>query len=348
MEADGRHLESMRARAEQAMRQSWFPVARSCDVGSPRAATLLGTRLVVYRAASGRPVVAERRCPHRGGDLSIGTVHGEDIACPYHGWRYSGGDGRCVLVPSLEDQAKIPRQAHIRTFPAVERFGHIWTVLEDPLAPLYDPPEWHDVEFVWLAADPISSPTGVAVAIENFRDVAHFPFVHRVSMGLTPWVVEPLDVRRAGLDVFMDRSLDAGSGEWGNQGNCVMRYHCTAPGFAGITYDYERLGKRVVAGFPAPISYEEVLIFWGVANEVTFRGDPIEECLRIEEMVYHEDVPVVAGLEPREVPWDHEYREVSVPSDSFTLNYRLAFKELMKRVANNGTTVETATAVAAH
>ncbi len=33
------------------------------------------------------------------------------------------------------------------------------------------------------------------------------------------------------------------------------------------------------------------------------------------------------------MPWDHEYREVSVPADSFTLNYRLAFKELMKRVA---------------
>ena len=207
-------------------------------------------------------------------------MHGDDIACPYHGWRYSGADGRCVLVPSLPDQSKIPRKALIETFPAVERFGHIWTVLGEPLAPLYDPPEWRDVEFDWLAADPIPSPTGVAVAIENFRDVAHFPFVHRVSMGLTPWVVEPLDVRRDGLDVFMDRPLDAGAGDWGNQGDCMMRYHCAAPGFAAITYDYERLGKRVVAGFPSPVSYEEVLIFWGVANEVTFRGDPIEECLR--------------------------------------------------------------------
>jgi hypothetical protein len=124
-----------------------------------------------------------------------------------------------------------------------------------------------------------------------------------------------------------------------------MRYHCTAPGFAAITYDYERLGKRIVAGFPSPISYEEVLIFWGVANEVTFRGDPIEECLRIEEMVYLEDVPVVAGLEPREVPWDHEYPEVSVPADSFTLNYRLAFKELMKRtVGQPESTVDAAVA----
>lgn len=320
-----------REQAERAMRHSWFPVARSRDLDKPRAATLLGTRLMVYRGRSGQPVVAQRRCPHRGGDLSIGTVHGDDIACPYHGWRYAGSDGRCVLVPSLADQSKIPPKARITTFPVLERFGHVWTALEEPAIPMYDPPEWREADFDWLAADPIPSPTGVAVAIENFRDVAHFPFVHRVSMGLTPWVVEPLEVRREGLDVFMDRPLDAGAGDWGNQGNCVMRYHCAAPGLAAITYDYERLGKRVVAGFPSPVGYDEVLIFWAVANEVGFRGDPIEECLRVEEMVYLEDIPIVADLEPREVPWDHEYPEVSVPADRFTLNYRLAFKELMAR-----------------
>jgi phenylpropionate dioxygenase-like ring-hydroxylating dioxygenase large terminal subunit len=330
MAGDGSAGASRRVLAEQAMRRSWFPVARSGDLAQPQAATLLGRRLVVYRGASGRPVVAERRCPHRGGDLARGSVHGDDLACPYHGWRYAGSDGRCVLLPSLADQSKIPRKARIATFPAVERFGHVWTVLEDPLGPLYDPAEWRDLNLDWLAADPIPSPTGVAVAMENFRDVAHFPFVHRVSMGLTPWVVEPLEVRREGVHVFMDRPLYAGSGDWGNQGDCLMRYHCIAPGFASITYDYDRLGKRIVAGFPSPVSYEEVVIFWGVANEVSFRGDPIEECLRVEQLVYLEDVPVVEGLEPREVPWDHEYPEVSVPADAFTLTYRLAFKELMK------------------
>src|SRR5260370_19386771 len=99
MEPNGRKRETLRAQAEQAMRQSWFPVARSRDVGPPRAATLLGTRLVVYRTTSGRPVVASRRCPHRGGDLSIGTVHGGGIPCPYHGWRDSADDGRSCLVP---------------------------------------------------------------------------------------------------------------------------------------------------------------------------------------------------------------------------------------------------------
>ena len=317
--------------AEAAMRRSWFPVARSVDLTRPVRATLLGERLVVWRTRAGDAVVQSRRCPHRGADLSIGEMHPDSIACPYHGWEF-GKDGGCVRIPSLEDQSKIPPRAGVATFPVVERYGHVWTVLEDPITEMYDLDEWNEVEYEWLAADPIDSTVGVGVSVENFRDVAHFPFVHKVSMGPTPEVVEPLDVRREGLHTWMFRPLDAGSGEWASDGDCMMKYHCVAPGLASITYDYERLGHRVVAGFPSPVSYEQVRIFWAVANEVGYRGESLEECLRVEEMVYLEDIPIVEDLDPKEIPWDAEVQEFSAPADLFTLNYRRSFLELMSRV----------------
>jgi phenylpropionate dioxygenase-like ring-hydroxylating dioxygenase large terminal subunit len=169
--------------------------------------------------------------------------------------------------------------------------------------------------------------------VENFRDVAHFPFVHAVSMGDMPEVVEPLKVRREGLDVYMDRPLNASDGEWAEQGDCMMHYHCIAPGFSIITFDYEKLGKRMLGGFPSPVAYDSVRIFWGVANELTFRGEDLEECRRLEAIVYSEDMPIVERLKPREVPWDGEFQEYSVPSDVFTMNYRRAFGELMTRAA---------------
>ncbi|KHL10007.1 phenylpropionate dioxygenase-like ring-hydroxylating dioxygenase large terminal subunit [Mumia flava] len=318
--------------AEEAMRHSWFPVARSVDLATPQKATLLGEKLVVWRDGSGAARVSSRRCPHRGGDLSIGEAKESSIACPYHGWEFAAENGACVRVPSLPDQAKIPPKAKIATYPAVERFGHVWTVLEDPVRDMYDPEEWQAVELEWLAADPIDSPVGVGVTVENFRDVAHFPFVHKVSMGPTPEVVEPLDVERDGLDVWMYRPLNAGTGEWAGDGDCLMKYHCIAPGLASITYDYEKYGVRVVAGFPSPVSYDHVTIFWAVANAVDYRGASLEENLRIEEMVYLEDVPIVEDLDPREIPWDHEVEEFSVPADLFTLNYRRCFGDLMRRV----------------
>ncbi|MFF1831338.1 Rieske 2Fe-2S domain-containing protein [Paenarthrobacter sp. NPDC058040] len=317
--------------AEAAMRRSWFPVARISDLDKPQTATLLGTNLVIFRDGEGTVAVLDRRCPHRGGDLSLGEVHQKSIGCPYHGWEFGSSNGTCARIPSLEDQSKIPARAAVKSYPVVLRYGHVWTVLEDPIREMYHIEEWRGVELEWVAATPLDSPVGVGVTIENFRDVAHFPFVHKVSMGPTPEVVEPLDVKRDGLDVWMERPLDAGTGDWAEDGDCMMRYHCAAPGLASITYNYERLGKRVVAGFPSPINYEHVTIFWGVANQVGYKGADLAECLRVEEMVYLEDLPIVEAVQPREIPWDAEEQEFSVPADLFTLNYRRSFVELMNR-----------------
>lgn len=327
---------SKRERAEEAMRHSWFPVARVADLNAPQPATLLGEKLVVYRDGSGQVAVQARRCPHRGGDLARGEVKHESIACPYHGWEFSSADGHCSRIPSLEDQCDIPGKAAVPSYPAVQRYGHVWTVLEEPLTDLYDLTEWHDVDFEWLAGPALDSPVGVGVSIENFRDVAHFPFVHKASMGPSPEVVEPLNVIRKGLDVLMQIPLEAGDGEWAGDGDCIMYYHCIAPGFASITYDYANLGKRIVTGFPSPVDYEHVTIFWSVANQIGYKGRSVQECLKIEEMVFREDLPIIAYLEPKEIPWDAEYQEFSVPADLFTLNYRRAFHELMNRVEANG------------
>ena len=330
---DPSNAKTKRELAEIAMHRSWFPVARSADLATPQQATLLGTKLVVFRRADGVASVLRSRCPHRGGSFTIGKQHGNDIACSYHGWRFSGETGTCTLIPSLEDQSKIPPKARVKVYPAVEKYGHVWTVLDDPICDMYDLDEWRDVDLEWLAASPLDSPTGVAVAIENFRDVAHFPFVHRATMGDVPEVVEPLNVRRDGLDVWMDRELLATEGEWNNDGDQTMRYHCVAPGLAAITFTSDTLGTRVVAGFPSPIAYDHVKIFWGVANEVGYKGASLGHNLELEQRVYLEDLPIAERLEPREVPWDHEFEEFSVPSDLFTLNYRRAFNELMTRVA---------------
>jgi len=321
----------LRVQAEQAMRRQWFPVARSVDLATPQSATLLGERLVVWRTAAGQAVVQEARCPHRGADLALGQVHGDSIGCPYHGWRFSAASGRCSHVPSLEDPSRIPPAAAVRNYPVQERYGHVWTALEDPALPLYDLAEWRDLELDWLAAEPLHSPTGVAVAVENFGDVAHFAFIHRTMMGQMPCVVEPLLVRRDGLDVWMDRPLQASTGDWAQDGDCMMHYHIVAPGLVAITYDYEKLGKRIVVGFPSPVAYDDVKIFWGVANDRGYRGEDLQECLRIEELLYLEDLPTAASIRPREIDWDGQHVEHSVPADLYTLSYRRAFREFIDR-----------------
>lgn len=103
--------------------RSWFPVARSDELGEkPMTARLLDMDLVVYRTGV-TARVARDLCAHRGAALSRGWVEDDTIVCPYHGFRY-GPDGCCTLVPAHPGLPISPK-LRIVTFPTVERFGLI-------------------------------------------------------------------------------------------------------------------------------------------------------------------------------------------------------------------------------
>ncbi|HCX66435.1 MAG TPA: nitrite reductase (NAD(P)H) small subunit, partial [Rhodobiaceae bacterium] len=46
-------------------------------------------RIAVFRTATDELYAIEDRCPHKGGPLSQGIVHGAAVACPLHNWVFS-------------------------------------------------------------------------------------------------------------------------------------------------------------------------------------------------------------------------------------------------------------------
>src|SRR6266446_9894315 len=119
-----------------ALRACWHPVAFGHELADrPVAADLLGEPLVLWRGADQRPQANLDLCVHRGTALSLGWVSGDELVCPYHGWRYAG-DGRCVAIPQLEDPARVPPKARVPAFRAKERYGLIWIALDEPRWPL--------------------------------------------------------------------------------------------------------------------------------------------------------------------------------------------------------------------
>jgi len=65
---------------------------------------LLGSRVVesaggdiaVFRTNGDRIFALHDKCPHKGGPLSQGIVHGEHVTCPLHGWNIGLADGQAV------------------------------------------------------------------------------------------------------------------------------------------------------------------------------------------------------------------------------------------------------------
>ena len=50
-------------------------------------------KIAVFRTAENQVYAIENRCPHKGGPLSEGIVHGGSVTCPLHNWVFDLATG---------------------------------------------------------------------------------------------------------------------------------------------------------------------------------------------------------------------------------------------------------------
>jgi len=160
--------------------QSWFPVALASDVaaGRPLGVDLLGTRVVVYRDATGRAVVQGAYCPHLGADLSVGEVIEGQIRCAYHHWRFDCA-GMCVDIPAGD---RIPPGARIPTYPSAEAWGLIWAFNgEAPTFPVPGIPGVEERELICETRFRGTRAVDPWVSVSNGVDFQHLRTLHGLS-----------------------------------------------------------------------------------------------------------------------------------------------------------------------
>ncbi|MGH9657866.1 MAG: Rieske 2Fe-2S domain-containing protein [Bryobacteraceae bacterium] len=157
----------------------WYIAARSAELRKkPRRATILGRPVVLFREPDGRPAALEDRCAHRGAALSEGSVTEGTVACPYHGWRYSG-DGRVAAIPSMPERCPIPEHLRVVSYPCLEQDGYVWVSLAR--SPAVERPHrflllgergWTTFRMTTLFRAPVEA------CLENFLDCPHATTVH--------------------------------------------------------------------------------------------------------------------------------------------------------------------------
>jgi nitrite reductase (NADH) small subunit len=67
-------------------------------LGSRRVTRAQGMDVAVFRNSEDKVFALLDRCPHKGGPLSQGIVHGETVTCPLHNWNIGLNDG-CANAP---------------------------------------------------------------------------------------------------------------------------------------------------------------------------------------------------------------------------------------------------------
>jgi len=87
----------------------WITVARAGELapGSHRVVDVDGAAVVVFNLG-GEYHAIEDVCTHDGGQLTGGTVEGEEIVCPRHGARFCIRTGEALTAPAYEPVAKFP------------------------------------------------------------------------------------------------------------------------------------------------------------------------------------------------------------------------------------------------
>jgi len=313
-----------------ALRHCWQPVARLQDLrDGPQRAVLLDQPLAVFLTEADEAAVVADRCAHRGALLSMGRVCGESIQCPYHGWEWAG-DGSCTRIPSLADQRQIPPLARIPSYPVRVHWGLVWTTLEEPLTDVPDVP-WFDPElWTWGHGTPFELPVAFGLMIENFRDVAHFAFVHEATLGPQPAVVEPLMPERNGFEVTLRRNMewgDAASSAWGSLRE--IGYHSIAPNFTSARLFTDE-GERCLLHVARAVSASESVHYWIEGGLENYDEERLETVIAYDASIYAEDVAVVSRIQPPELSLDPN-ADINTLADRYTLAYREAFADFVRQ-----------------
>jgi phenylpropionate dioxygenase-like ring-hydroxylating dioxygenase large terminal subunit len=312
----------------------WHPVAFSADVGGePVSARLLDVDLVIYRTTAG-VVAARDLCLHRGSQLSMGTMDGDEIVCAYHGWRY-GPDGQCVRIPSQPASVQISPRARLIMVHCAERYGLIWTCLAEPCTELPECAVLEDPCYRFLRLGVQTWQTSAARQVENFMDVSHFPFVHAGTFG-NPDVTEVprVDVRHTTRGLHYDFPYLAANPQGSPLGGRALiqrdtSYNVTLPFTVQLTIRYPEKGEAAAhVGFDiaSPVSARKTNVFLVAARNFDSQI-PDDEVIAYDLSIAAQDRPIVEGQRPEELPLDLS-DELHVQADAVTIAYRNRLREL--------------------
>jgi phenylpropionate dioxygenase-like ring-hydroxylating dioxygenase large terminal subunit len=315
-----------------AYRPFWHPLAWDAEVSEkPRRYTLLGEALVAFRTDAGVSVFKDL-CIHRGAALSLGRVENGTIECPYHGWQYDA-TGKCVTIPSLDPATPIPAKARAMAYQTRVEGGVVWVALEDPKAGF---PEWptgtkmgtEGVRYNTVAC--YEWPVDAGRAVENFLDVAHFPFIHDGSLGArSNSRVAAHDIEHSEHSMhFSYYAEEPGDPSTADGELMHLEYHYHAPFTVHLKRQTPGVDWSVMSLLASPTGEKSSRLF--VTLSRNFDLDPESDALYVDftDHVLTEDKAIVQSVHPEQIPIDlREELHIKVPDAA-----GLIFRRILGRI----------------
>lgn len=164
----------------------WYFAALAPEVkaGSMRRITIAGHPINLGRKRDGALFALRDICPHRAAPLSAGTIIGDSVECPYHGWKFGTDNGQCTEIPSMCTDQKNPASGiKVRAYPVRACDNLIWIYIAADRRfegkPEIDPPDFPAARFKPRLVERLVLNCHVDHAVVGLMDPAHGPYVHQ-------------------------------------------------------------------------------------------------------------------------------------------------------------------------
>ena len=168
------------------LKNVWYMAMLSKELkpGQMQSRVIMNEPIVFFRNKKNEVKALRDICPHRGITLSYGQIKGEEVECPYHGWKFDGA-GVCTEIPSLFPGQDLDcRKIKVRNFPAQEQQGMIWVFFGDKGFDESVAPPIPFMEALPMTVRPQVAlvemfPCHIDHAVIGLMDPAHGPFIHK-------------------------------------------------------------------------------------------------------------------------------------------------------------------------
>lgn len=245
--------------------------------------------------------------------------------------------GRDIVVERGPDGGLLarevdPRGGPLRPLPVQARYGHVWTTLGLPARDLFDMPEFEEEGRRLITCGAVTVRTSGLRIVENFLDLAHFPFVHAGILGAEPnteVMAYKVEFRE---DVGELWALDCGfhqprAAAAANAGQDVAYSYRVAQPFSAILYKSSPGGQGafdVIGIFVQPREEDlcDVHSFILVFDEVNSDID----LLHFQQTIFLQDRIILENQRPRLLPLVAS-AELSARADAASIAYRRWLRE---------------------
>lgn len=225
------------------------------------------------------------------------------------------------------------RSASGKDLPAVERYGHLWTSPGTPVRDLFALPEAEargrrlvDCGSVMVRCSPLR-------AVENFLDIAHFPFVHTDILGAeshTEVTRYDVDIREEEGEVWATKvKFFQPQAARSAEGGIITEYmYRVATPTAAVLYKTcpPRPGEwDVITLFVQPLTETSCVVWpWMALYDDT---TPMAELVSFQQMIFMQDRSILENQIPRKLPLDPGM-EVPTQADLTSVAYRRWLKRI--------------------